>query len=90
MEDDMRNSMPDLPTTGDIARFARSPVALLDSLAKISDTELEPDPGVEGSNAGDDLKLDPGAPAPKMNPPVSQERDTPKSEQFPPGDPNLN
>ncbi|MEI8262553.1 MAG: twin-arginine translocase TatA/TatE family subunit [Actinomycetes bacterium] len=90
MEDDMRNSMPDLPSTGDIARFARSPVALLDSLAKISDTELEPDPGVEGTDAGDELKPDPGAPAPKMNPPVSQERETPKTEQFPPGDPNLN
>ena len=65
LEDEVRSTMPDLPSTGDIARFARSPVALLDSLAKLEDTPLEPDPGVTPAETGDHLVPDPGAPAPE-------------------------
>ena len=34
LEEEIRSSVPDLPSTGDLARFARSPVALLDKLAQ--------------------------------------------------------
>jgi TatA/E family protein of Tat protein translocase len=64
LEDEVRSTMPDLPSTGDIARFARSPVALLDSLAKLEDTPLEPDPGATPVDNGDHLVPDPGAPEP--------------------------
>src|SRR5579862_5905580 len=33
MEAEIRQTIPDLPSTGEIARFARSPVALLNRLA---------------------------------------------------------
>ena len=62
VEDEVRSSMPDLPSTGDIARFARSPVALLDSLAKMENTELEVDPGADVQSHDDHLVADPGAP----------------------------
>jgi sec-independent protein translocase protein TatB len=63
IEDEVRANMPDLPSTGDIARFARSPVALLDSLAKLDDEPLVPDPGVdEVPDDSDHLQPDPGAP----------------------------
>lgn len=63
IEDEVRANLPDLPSTGDIARFARSPVALLDSLAKLDDEHLVPDHGVEGLEDPDDpLQPDPGAP----------------------------
>lgn len=33
MEDEVRGSLPDLPSTGDIARMARNPVTVLNQLA---------------------------------------------------------
>jgi TatA/E family protein of Tat protein translocase len=64
IEDDVRANLPDLPSTGDIARMARSPVALLDSLAKFDDEQLEPDPGATATpNEDDHLQPDPGAPS---------------------------
>ena len=42
MESEMRNSMPDLPPTSEIARLARSPSALLNHLSNMSSDE-EPD-----------------------------------------------
>ena len=35
MESEVRNSIPDLPSSADIARLARSPSALLDHLSKM-------------------------------------------------------
>jgi sec-independent protein translocase protein TatB len=35
MEEEMRSSMPDLPSTAEIARLARSPSALLDRLSAL-------------------------------------------------------
>ena len=64
LEDEVRSTMPDLPSAGDIARFARSPVALLDSLAQLEDTELTPDPGAEPIDHSEHLVADPGAPPP--------------------------
>ncbi len=42
MESEVRNSMPDLPPTSEIARLARSPSALLNHLSNMS-SEEEPD-----------------------------------------------
>ena len=65
VEEEVRSTMPDLPKTSDIARFARSPVALLDSLGKLDNDALKPDPGGVTQEAEDHLIADPGAPAPK-------------------------
>jgi len=66
--------MPDLPSTGDIARFARSPVALLDSLAKLDDEPLKPDPGQDPLEGPDEhLVADPSAPTPRpASPPLRE------------------
>src|SRR5271156_2501983 len=42
MESEVRNTMPDLPSTSEIARLARSPSALLNHLSNMSSDE-EPD-----------------------------------------------
>jgi sec-independent protein translocase protein TatB len=42
MEQEVRSSMPDLPTSAEIARLARSPSALLDSLATMSPEQESP------------------------------------------------
>jgi len=41
---EVRQNIPDLPSTSEIARFARSPVALLNELAKTSADDLVEDP----------------------------------------------
>jgi sec-independent protein translocase protein TatB len=51
VETELRETVPDLPSTTEIARFARSPVSFLNSLA---DQHLE---------LKEDLVADPGAPA---------------------------
>jgi sec-independent protein translocase protein TatB len=38
MEDEVRSSIPDLPSTNDLARMARSPTALLDHLSSLDAT----------------------------------------------------
>ena len=38
MEREVRNTMPDLPSTTEIARLARSPTALLNHLSSMSDS----------------------------------------------------
>ena len=38
METEVRNTMPDLPSTSEIARLARSPSALLNHLSSMSDS----------------------------------------------------
>jgi sec-independent protein translocase protein TatB len=44
MESEVRNTMPDLPPTSEIARLARSPSALLNHLSNMSpESEEEPD-----------------------------------------------
>src|ERR1700727_286770 len=42
MESEVRNTMPDLPATSEIARLARSPSALLNHLSTMS-SDAEPD-----------------------------------------------
>ena len=62
VETEVRSTMPDLPSTGDIARLARSPVAFLDSLAKLDTDPLVPDPTADPAPQTDALTPDPGAP----------------------------
>ncbi|HEX4434859.1 MAG TPA: twin-arginine translocase TatA/TatE family subunit [Acidimicrobiales bacterium] len=56
MESEVRNTMPDLPPTSEIARLARSPSALLNHLSNMSpDSDEEPDgsfqpPNLNGQN----------------------------------------
>jgi TatA/E family protein of Tat protein translocase len=82
LDRDIREQVPDLPSSHEIARYARSPSALLDRLARV-DVEKEPlteDPGapppagVEVTPNGDAWPEDPGVP---VLPPV-------------PDDPSLN
>jgi sec-independent protein translocase protein TatB len=49
MESEVRNTMPDLPPTSEIARLARSPSALLNHLSSMSSDE---DPAKEGTTEG--------------------------------------
>ncbi len=56
METEVRSQLPDLPSTGDIAKYARSPVSLLNKLAEMPDEDLEP------------AVLDPSAEAPAPDP----------------------
>jgi sec-independent protein translocase protein TatB len=54
MESEVRNNMPDLPPTSEIARLARSPSALLNHLSSMSDEEEAPDGSFQppAANAG--------------------------------------
>jgi len=105
MESEVRNSMPDLPPTSEIARLARSPSALLNHLSTMSTDEEQPgEPpdgsfqpptladaggGATGEDAGGEIPDAPVAPTPIRT-------DTPRPEpstgpgEVVPGDPTLN
>ena len=56
MESEVRNSMPDLPSTSEIARLARSPSALLNHLSNMSPEDETPAAdatSLNGETAGD-------------------------------------
>src|ERR1700728_2349157 len=54
VEREVRETMPDLPPTHEIARLARSPARFLNSLAKLPEDEaLVPDPGAPAAPAAD-------------------------------------
>ncbi len=57
MESEVRESVPSLPSSAEIARIARSPVSYLTTMAATSKTELVPDPAAPAAPA-------PPAPAP--------------------------
>ncbi|MGP8059373.1 MAG: twin-arginine translocase TatA/TatE family subunit [Acidimicrobiales bacterium] len=65
---EVRKSMPDLPSTQDIARIARSPVALLNKLAEMPSgdpDQLVADPGATEADPADGAwPSDPTAPDP--------------------------
>src|SRR5271167_3639699 len=48
MESEVRSNMPDLPSTSEIARLARSPSALLDNLANMGPTDEPLEVPLEG------------------------------------------
>jgi sec-independent protein translocase protein TatB len=82
MESEVRNTMPDLPATSEIARLARSPSALLNHLSNMSSDE-EPDgsfqpPATEDVNGTADAVGDasPGASEPEVGD-VAQPEPTP-------------
>lgn len=52
METEVRSSMPDLPSTTEIARLARSPSALLDHLSNMGTDETDDDPVQEQTGDG--------------------------------------
>jgi sec-independent protein translocase protein TatB len=61
METEVRSSMPDLPSTTEIARLARSPSALLDHLSNMGTDEADDDPVQEQADVG---TTEPAADAP--------------------------
>jgi Sec-independent protein translocase protein TatA len=48
---EVRQNIPDLPSTTEIARFARSPVALLNQLARTTPDDLVEDPAATNGTA---------------------------------------
>jgi sec-independent protein translocase protein TatB len=55
VESEIRDSLPDLPPTSEIARMARSPLAFLNQLADLPEPGSEPafpDPGATANGAG--------------------------------------
>ncbi len=63
VEDEVRGSLPDLPSTGDIARMARNPVSMLNQLA---DRATSSSPSEE--NTLPTLTVDPHVSLPPVNP----------------------
>ena len=84
METEVRSSIPDLPSSSDIARLARSPSALLNHLSN-----LGPEDGAASGATSDRESLSDGAPLPPVPaPPRSPSPHAPPV--IVPGDPNLN
>ena len=53
IESEVRETMPDLPSSQEIARMARSPVAYLNSMAASGGDRLVPDPAAPATPADD-------------------------------------
>ena len=90
MESEVRSSIPDLPSSNDIARLARSPSALLNHLSKMS-----------GEGSGDGSADGSGDPPTPVDPPAGETFGTNGAAPVPtpapgpsgatvPGDPGLN
>jgi len=98
MESEVRNTMPDLPATSEIARLARSPSALLNHLSTMS-SDQEPDGAFQAPTVDDAAVAGPGAtpaapdvaaPAPAPTRADGTTPPKPASEVIVPGDPSLN
>jgi sec-independent protein translocase protein TatB len=63
VESEVRDNIPDLPSTQEIARLARSPVALLNHFANTSDADerLVEDPGAGAAAGASEAVTDPAA-----------------------------
>jgi Sec-independent protein translocase protein TatA len=88
METEVRSSMPDLPSTTEIARLARSPSALLNHLSNMSGDDLSP-------TEGTDPPSDPGAvddvtPRVNANPEKRPLQNPIPGDGSIPGDPGMN
>ena len=93
MESEVRSSIPDLPSSADIARLARSPTALLDHLSKMDPTSADSADSADSATSGDTPRDESpltGVPitAPDTVPPVSKPAPTPLPPH--PPDPSLN
>ncbi len=87
VESEVREAIPDLPSSGDIARIARSPVNLLNQLADRVDAKEEIALASEAAPSSEEPPDEPEpliAPAPDV-PTVVRSNDTPPS-----FDPSLN
>jgi TatA/E family protein of Tat protein translocase len=89
IEQEVRDVVPDLPRTSDIARVVRSPVSLLNTLAdRVTDSEKPPpDPAYVQSEASGSPPPTKGA-SPPPSPVASPTKE--RSNPFPAGDPSLN
>jgi sec-independent protein translocase protein TatB len=97
MESEVRNSMPDLPPTSEIARLARSPSALLNHLSTMSadeapDGSFQPPAATNGGTEVPGAPPDATATPPPAPHPIRADGPppTPASEVIVPGDPSLN
>ncbi|HEY1824981.1 MAG TPA: twin-arginine translocase TatA/TatE family subunit [Acidimicrobiales bacterium] len=89
MESEVREAIPDLPSTGDIARMARSPVSLLNQLADRATAKEEAHTPADetAANTSDDPPSDPPLFSPPPQPPPPRIRvELPAA----PPDPSLN
>ncbi|MGH9007893.1 MAG: twin-arginine translocase TatA/TatE family subunit [Acidimicrobiales bacterium] len=68
MEAEVRETIPELPSSHEIARIVRSPVSYLNSMAG-PDSTLVPDPAAPRATGepAAEFPLDPAAPAPSTN-----------------------
>jgi TatA/E family protein of Tat protein translocase len=86
MEAEVREAIPDLPSTGDIARMARSPVSLLNQLADRADrkdaAETSTKNATESTSTEDPPLIKP--------PPRTATPRSPVEMPAPPPDPSLN
>jgi Sec-independent protein translocase protein TatA len=85
IESEVREAIPDLPSTGDIARMARSPVNLLNQLADRVDAKEAAATAVKPAETGIDPKV--YEPPPLLTPPPLPNR---RTDEPPPFDPSLN
>ena len=83
VENEVREALPDLPSTGDIARMARSPVNLLNQLANQVDAK-------EAATSGDTVDPVPIDEAPLFTSPSPRAPVERPESPTPPPDPSLN
>jgi Sec-independent protein translocase protein TatA len=86
IESEVREAIPDLPSTGDIARIARSPVNLLNQLADRVDAKEASASAVKPADASVDESAI-SEPAPLLTPPPLPNK---RTDDPPPFDPSLN
>jgi Sec-independent protein translocase protein TatA len=86
VESEIREAIPDLPSTGDIARIARSPVNLLNQLADRVDAKE----AAERLSATTNETVSEEAPPPLVSPPVPPPRMASTNDASLPPDPSLN
>lgn len=83
VETDVRSAVPDLPSTHDISRLARSPTALLNHLSNMAADDEDTSTGTTATDADGVATSESGAQgvsehgASDTSEPVSSERDTP-------------
>jgi TatA/E family protein of Tat protein translocase len=87
VESEVREALPDLPSTGDIARMARSPVNLLNQLADQAEARDAPVPG-PGLTGPIGVESVPPSGPPLLRPPPS--RSTQRADRAAPPDPSMN
>jgi len=90
IESTFKEQMPNMPSTTEMARMARSPVSLLNKLADfdVASEPLQADPGATAARYDDHFPEDPSAlPAPSVGVNDGEVRAMPSTL---PGDPSLN